>query len=245
MRTRLLTALAAFIMAIVGALLVSSYVQGADARAMAGVKTENVLVVQAAVPAGTPTEQLAQFVKPQPMPVSVVAEGALKDLSAVAGKVTAVDLVPSEQLLDSRLVDPGKVSVGGAVPVPKGMQEITVRMTPEHALGGKILPGDTVGIFVTMDQLNKDKEAVAVTHLVFQKVLVTRVQGVPGPPAEGVAPESAPVPDAPMDITFARTSADAERIVFATQKGSLWLSKEPKDADESGTAAIVQDGFFE
>jgi pilus assembly protein CpaB len=239
-RTRLLTALAALVLAIVGGFLVSAYVQGADQRALAGAKTVEILVVNEPVPAGTPTEQLAQYLTVKALPASVVAAGALSDLSTVGGKVTAVDLVPTEQLLESRLVAADERTIDGAVPVPEGLQEVTVPLAPDRVLGGTIRAGDTVGIFVTMVQNERDT-----THLLFHKVLVTNVQGAPALPAEGTDALTAPVPTAPMYITFARNSADAEKIVFATQYGSIWLSREPEGADETGTRMVTRDGFFQ
>ncbi|WCI08470.1 hypothetical protein PJ267_19735 [Arthrobacter sp. OVS8] len=54
MKSRLLAGIAALVLAIVGALLVVSYAQGADTRAVQGLDPVAVLVVKNAVPAGTP-----------------------------------------------------------------------------------------------------------------------------------------------------------------------------------------------
>ena len=53
MKSRLLAGVAALVLAILGALLVVSYAQGADTRAVQGLDPVTVLVVQKAVPAGT------------------------------------------------------------------------------------------------------------------------------------------------------------------------------------------------
>ena len=52
MKTRLLGGIAALLVAIIGTVLLVSYVQNADKRAMAGTETETIYVVQKAIPAG-------------------------------------------------------------------------------------------------------------------------------------------------------------------------------------------------
>ncbi len=53
MKSRLLAGIAAVVLAIIGAILVVSYAQGADTRAVQGLDPVSVLVVKKAVPAGT------------------------------------------------------------------------------------------------------------------------------------------------------------------------------------------------
>jgi pilus assembly protein CpaB len=118
MKIRLLAALTALVLAVLGAVLINGYVQGADARALAGVRTEDVLVVVKPVPAGTAVDDLAASVQTKAVPATAVATGALTRLDASKGTVTSVDLVPGEQLLKSRLVAPSAVQKTGTVAVP-------------------------------------------------------------------------------------------------------------------------------
>ena len=53
MKRRIIAAVAALLLAGIGAVVLTSYVRGADARAMAGMQTEKVLVVTTMVPKGT------------------------------------------------------------------------------------------------------------------------------------------------------------------------------------------------
>ena len=50
MKSRLLAGIAALVLAVVGAILVVSYAQGADTRAVQGLEPGHVLVVQKAYP---------------------------------------------------------------------------------------------------------------------------------------------------------------------------------------------------
>jgi pilus assembly protein CpaB len=262
-KIRLLAALAALVLAVVGAALVTVYVQGADARALAGAKAVDVFVVAKAVPANTPAESLPSFLKVQALPATAVAADGLSTLDGTTGTVTAVDLAPGEQLLRSRLVDPSSMVVPGTVPVPVGLQEVTVLLDPQRTVGGRLAAGDTVGIFVSVDV--GSTTATPLTHQLFHTVLITSIQGAPtdaaasgsaGVASAGSASASAPsststgtqapaVPAGSMLVTFARTAADVEKIIFAAENESIWLSKEPAGADLFGTRPVTTDGLFQ
>lgn len=246
MKTRLIGAAAALVLATTGTIAVTSYVQGADARALRGAETRNIYVIAKEVPASTAASELPKFVKPASVPASAVAEGAVTDLGALSGKVTSGALLPGEQLLNARMVDPASLLVPGKAAVPDGMQEVTVQLGPDRLVGGQLAAGDTVGVFVSFTEGAGYKGPT--THLVFQKVLITSIQGAPVEPATsktGTATTAAPpVPAGTMLVTLARTAPDAEKIVFAAEFGTIWLSKEPAEANEAGTSVITKDGFY-
>src|SRR4051794_28275219 len=107
MRRRLLAALAALLLAALGAVVLLAYVRGADSRALAGVQTVGVLVVDQPIPEGTPAEDLTALVRTEQLPARAAVPGRVSDLSALAGEVATVDLQPGEQLLASRFAAPG------------------------------------------------------------------------------------------------------------------------------------------
>lgn len=245
MKTRLIGGVAAFLLAISGTVAVTSYVQGADQRALKGAALMNVYVVDKNVPAKTPAADLTKYVKAASVPASAVAPGAVTDLGTLTGRVTAAPLLPGEQLLEGRMVDPASLLVPGTAPVPEGMQEITIQLGPDRVVGGQLAAGDTVGVYVSFTEgAGHDGPT---THLTFQKVLVTAVQGAPveatGKAGATTAP-GPPVPAGAMLITLARPAPDAEKIVFAAEFGTLWLSKEPATATEGGTSVITKGGFY-
>ncbi len=239
MRTRLLAALAALVLAVIGAVLVGSYVQSADQRALAGVETAEVLLVAKLIPAGTPAEQLGEFLVKKVIPKSAIAADALSELTDAGGKVAAIDLMPAEQLLSSRLVDPASLQAPGTVEVPEGMQEITIQLGADRTVGGRLAAGDTVGVIVSF----ADGPNAPTTQFVFHKVLITSIQGAPTQDPEAETAGAPPVPGGSMLVTFARSAPDAQKIVYAAQYGSIWLSKEPATADESGAGTVTRKDF--
>src|SRR5215210_7022036 len=101
---RLIAAIAAMLLAGVGAVLLLGYVGSADRRAMAGMETVKVLVVEKRVAEGTPAEKLSGFVTAKTLPVKAVASGTLSNLDPIRGRVATTDMQPGEQLLASRFI---------------------------------------------------------------------------------------------------------------------------------------------
>lgn len=242
MKSRLLAGIAALVLAILGVVLVVSYAQGADTRAVQGLNPVDVLVVAKAVPAGTSADAIQPFLATEKLPGSAVAKSALQNLEGQAGKVTAVELLPGEQLVAERLVAPEQFKSSGAVEVPEGLQEISFQLEPQRVVGGRLEAGDHIGIFISMKaggiEAKADKET---TQLAIHKVLVTAVRRAPvattepQPPATGgsTAPvEDTSLPTGSLLLTVAVDDVNASKIVYAAEFASLWLSKEPLTARE-------------
>ena len=244
MRRRLLAAFAALVLLFAGTVVLLAYVRGADARALAGVRTVEVLVADQEIPEGTSADELAALVRTEVLPRKAAVDGRVTDLDELAGLVATVDVQPGEQLLQSRFGEADAADEEGTVPVPAGLQEVAVLLEPQRALGGRIVAGDTVGVVVSIGDGKQTGDTGSVMH----KVLLTRVQGAPlpnDPEAEATeAPETeetatassgSSVPVQSLMITFAVTAAQAEAIVYGMEHGSVWLTLENEKADTSGT----------
>lgn len=257
MKSRLLAGAAAVVLAIVGAILVVSYAQSADQRAVKNLEPVDVLMVKTAIPAGTPVESMSDSLATEQLPASAVTGSSLKTLDASKGKVAAVDLVPGEQLVTERLVAPEDVKIQGSVKIPAGLQEVSFQLEPDRVIGGRLVPGDHVGVFVSMDAGGlEDKADKETTKLTVRKALVTAVQRAPE-----AAPTAQPTPSASADagsadprdttlpvgslmLTVAVSDLDAAKIVFAAEYAKMWLSKEPTNAKDSGPRIIQRSGVY-
>lgn len=242
------------IVAIIGTVLLVSYVQNADTRALADTETETVYVVEKAIAAGTGVDKMADAVVKKEVPKLAIAAGAVTDLNDVDQKVTAVALMPGEQLLSTRLVDADAFLGPSRVQVPTGMQEITLKLPIERVVGGQLAAGDTVGVFLSVDDSGAKSGG---TQLTFHKVLVTAAQFSNGSAAKSqetaaeednakgaLASKKTSSSDGTYLITLARNSADAERIVFATEFGNVYLSKEPANAVETTSGVVNNARLF-
>lgn len=221
------------VLAIVGAILVVSYAQGADHRAIENLEPVKVLVVKAAIPAGTPVEAMTASVSLEELPAAAVTDTALATLADSAGKVAAVDLVVGEQLVSGRLVTPDELPDKGIVGVPPGLQEVSFEIEPRRVVGGRINAGDHVGVFLSFDGgADKTKPEDPTTQLTLRKVLVTAVQRTPQTATTEQPTDT--IPSGLLMLTVAVTDVDAAKVVFASEFGRLWLSKEPLDAQDNG-----------
>ncbi len=237
---RLLAALAALLLALVGTVVLVAYVRGADARALEGVETVEVLVVDRPVPAGTPADQLADLVRTELLPAKAAAEGRVQDLAELAGRVADVDLQPGEQLLAARFSDPEDLAAPGTVAPPEGASEVSILLEPQRAVGGRLAAGDSVGVHVSLESR---------THVLLHRVLVTQEQGAPAP-AEAedgtqTASSGGAAPSASLLVTLGLRPEQAEAVVFAMENGTVWLSLEPADVDPSGTEVLTPENVYE
>ena len=166
-----------------------------------------------------------------------------------------IDLQPGDQLVEARLA---QKTVSAA---PADKVQISVELEPERAVGGMLKAGDTVGVYLSFDPFDLDdagqastsndaaaspdgttpatpatpKKSPNMTHLEFQKVLVTGVQIVDQTQTQTETPTDA-AKDTPAPaltsantfiVTLALDAAQSERLVFASEFGHVWLSNEP------------------
>ena len=244
MRRRLLAAFAAIVLLFAGTVVLLAYVRGADARALAGVQTVEVLVADKVIPEGTPADELTTLVRTEVLPRKAAVDGRVTGLDELSGLVATVDLQPGEQLLQSRFGEPDTADEEGTVPVPAGLQEVSVLLEPQRALGGRVAAGDTVGVVVSIG----DGKETGETGAVFHKVLLTEVQGAPrpaDPEAEATETEEtatassgSAVPVQSLMITLAVTAAQAEAIVYGMEHGGVWLTLENEDSGTDDTGPL-------
>ncbi|WP_448607811.1 Flp pilus assembly protein CpaB [Geodermatophilus sp. URMC 60] len=240
MRRRLLAALAALLLAATGAVVLLAYVRGADARALAGVETVDVLLVEQPVAEGTPAEELADLVRTERLPAKAAVPGGVADLDQLAGQVATVDLQPGEQLLAARFAAPADLTVPGTVTPPEGASEVSILLEPQRAVGGRLAAGDTVGVHVSLE---------GETHVVLNRVLVTQVQGAPVRSEAGdetqTASSGGAAPSASLMVTLGLLPEAAEAVVFGMEHGTVWLSLEPDGVDTTGTEVVTPENVYE
>ena len=209
MQRRLLAAVAAFLVAAVGAVVLVTYARSADARAQAGEQLVPVLVVGSTVPAGTDAADVAGSVSTEEVPARLAAPGSMSDLSAVTGFVTTADLLPGEQLLADRFADPDSLLPAGTVAAPTGTQEVSLTLQPQQAVDGALKAGDRVGVLV----LGKDAAGNAAAQSI-DGVLVTRSSGSSEPTD----------PSAQVTVTLALDAPQSATVIAGMQQGTIWLS---------------------
>jgi len=151
MKRRLLIIALALILAAVGTSGVLSYVRGANARAIAGMKAVSVLVAQKAITAGTTAGSALHtgLLASQTLPASSVPANALSAITSdMAALVFSADLQPGQLLLRSMLVTPAQTTSGLAI--PPGEMALTLNFCLPEAVAGAVQPGSEVAVFDTV-----------------------------------------------------------------------------------------------
>ena len=228
-RQKLIGIIASVVLAAVGTALLVTYVRSAENRALEGEETVSVLVVTDPIPKGTKAEDIGGKVKTEQVPAKVVASGSVASIGAVAGRVSAVDLLPGEQLVQSRFA-----SSAGKVGVPPGSLQVTVALEAVRVVGGQVREGDSVGVVASFEEPET-------THLILQKVPVTDVRTATDG-ARVTTKAEASAPTGTLLVTLALDAPSVERVVFAAEHGRLWLSWQPKEAGEGGTKVQTRAG---
>lgn len=254
----------AVLLAVAGTVALVLYVRGAEERALEGQRAVEVLVADAVIARGTPADELAGQVRTERIPAAVQARGSVDDLAALSGTVAAVELLPGEQLSTLRFVEPGALDSADDVPVPEGLQELTVAVEPQRVLGGEVAAGDRVGLIASFEPFTLEgvtldpdlplpdtaelpEQLPNTTGFLYHKVLVTDVLlDAAAPAAAAGEEEELPELAAPGNVfvTLAVDAPQAERIVFVQEFGRLWLTLEPAEAIEDGTEQRTRGNVF-
>ncbi|WP_375000412.1 Flp pilus assembly protein CpaB [Aeromicrobium sp. CTD01-1L150] len=221
MNSRVLAIIGAVVLALLGALALFVYVQGAQDRAFEGTERVPVLQVTAEVAAKTPASELSGSVESVELPRAAVVDGAVTDLSEVDGLVTRGVLVPGDQLTTAKFAQADEVE--GDAALPEGMQELAVPLSGARIVGGALAPGDEVGVFTSYPDSKVTSNPI--NNLLVLGVntgLVAAEEGADG-----------------TQVTFAVETLDAERIVHAMEFGTVWLTKQNDETDTSGGRTIT------
>lgn len=234
MQKRIVATVAAVTLAAIGTAVLLLYVQGAERRALAGVEAVDVLVAQEAIPKGTTAEDLGDRVASEKVASKLRPDGAVSDLDDLEGLVTGIDLVPGEVLVEERFVEAASFQAASQVEIPEGLQVVTVSLTPDRAVGGQLSAGDTVGLIASFgDGAGGEGNAGPTAHLFLDQILIANVQGAPV--AQSDDEDASAAPGGNLLVSLAVDGGDAEKIVFAAENGSLWLTSQTEGESSDGT----------
>lgn len=248
MKRRMIGLVASLVLATVGTFALVSYVQSAKDNALAGEQLVDVLVVAQPIAKGTPASTIGGLVKTTQVPLKVQAAGSVSSLASLTGQVAAVDLVPGEQLMASRFVTTAVAA--GVAEIPADKLQVTISLDPTRAVGGRVRAGDRVGVVASLST-GADGAEVETTNMILHKVVVASVQAEQKlPDAEEATPNSprnrtpTVAPTGNLLVTLALDAPSVERVVFAAERGTLWLALEPAEAPEAGTKVVTAGNIF-
>lgn len=252
---RFLGILAGLVAALIGTLILMSVVERSSSKEDEDApQLASVLVVRALIPRQTQVGLVVPNVELVQIPVDLVAPGALSSLDGIQpGLVTSTELLPGEQLIIDRFVDP---RVQTRIAVPEGLQEVTISLPTPQAAGGSLVAGDLVGVVASFSLPSTDETTAtdgagdvqgSATTFILHQVLITAVKFSPGDATaieQGLGQRLDSVNRYTSDqvlITFAVSSVDAARIIFAGEYGRIWLTLEGPTATVGGEGVVQFD----
>lgn len=223
MNKRIIAVLGAALLALLAVVAMVVYAQGADERARKGAEAVNVLQATTDIPAGTPASKLATMVKLVQVPRANLIDGAVENLDALSGQLTTTALVVGDQITTKKFNSPDKID--SPTIVPRGLQSLSIPLSSDRALGGKLKVGDEVGIIISYG-------SGSVVAAPINQVLVVGVDsGVLGG-AEGGSGNT---------ITVAVNTETAEKITHALEFGNLRLTLQNDSTNIAGGRTIKQE----
>lgn len=256
MKTRIIGAIIALILTVVGAFFLVTYVRGADARAQEGAELADVYVVKKEIPSGTAGESIGDFVEADTAPERNIPDDAVTDLSDLEGLVADSKVLVGAQLLQAQFVDPAVKASRGDVDVPAGMQEVSFALPVQRMVGGAIRSGSKIGLVVTKYEVGVDiKDStptfVPESQFSFNGVLVTNAQ-IGENVSDGDSSEDETSGDTIL-LTVALATHDAERLVWAMegyeQQGDyipyvgVWATLQNDATDTAGSSPVNESNF--
>jgi pilus assembly protein CpaB len=229
MGRRVMAALAAMLIGLIGVAAVFLYASGADARAVNSQEPKSVFLAQELIPTGTTAADAVArglMVKTKVASKGVPA-GALTQVEGATGKLVALtDIAAGDFVVATRF---GTTPTGAkAISVPEGQVAISVTLTDPGRVGTFMTPGSRIVIYDTYVPVTADGKPFPgaggkQTQVLLDNVLVIAM-GSTALSAPVVKEEGAPAAAADTGslVTVAVAPATAAKLVHGIQTGTLY-----------------------
>lgn len=150
MKRRITVVAVALVLALVGVVAIRSYVDKADARAVAGLDPVQAYVAATTVPGGTTlNDAIAQgLARLEKLPRKTVPAGAVNQVTPALGDLVTTGTLPAGSILMQSSFGPQQLHTDG-LPIPKGEMAVTVSLGDPERVGGFVQPGSEIAIFDT------------------------------------------------------------------------------------------------
>lgn len=247
MRTKAIVIVIALILAGIATVLAVNYINSARSEVAASSEPIEVLVAQEDIPRGAAAEELIAggMIALEQVPQRYVAADAISSERAIEGQVLNAPLSKGEQVTTARFSLPS--AAGLAYSVPADQVAIAIPVDEVRGISGMVRPGDRVAVFVTIENPEDDEEvgeAAKVTRLLIPEAKVVAMgTALTAEPAQetgdggAIVTENREEVQAPSVMTLAVPPADAEKLIFSEEEGSVWVTLLPATAETGPTTS--------
>ena len=143
-------------------------------------------------------------------PVNFPIDGSFKNTQDVVGRVVVFPIGPNQPVRESLLAAPG--AVGLTAKIPDGKRAVAMETNDVANVAGFLFPGSHVDVLVTFRPDNNQQQDLTATVLQNVEVLST---------GEKTRPDASGKPEKVRQVTVLLTPDDAEKLVLASNKGSV------------------------
>ncbi len=231
MRSRIVILVVAVALGVLAAVLTGRYIDSLQRGVAAEDEPIEVLVAQDTLARGASADELIEegLIVRESIPRRYVAEGAVSSAASIEGQVLAEGVSAGEQITQARFKFPSQA--GLAYSIPADYVAVAISNNAVKGVAGLVKPGDHVMAVVTFDP-GPDGQPLSQIFIRKARVLAvgTSVGAEPAAAATngggGLGGQSAQEQEQPTanTITLALSPADVERLVFAEEKGTVWLA---------------------
>jgi pilus assembly protein CpaB len=236
---RVLTAVAAVVLAAAASVLAYTYLTQADARAQDKTELVPALVAKNVIPKGTPGKTAVDeglFVTKK-VPREAVPDSVLTSDDGLTGLVASAQISKGQFVVRDSFVAPSQVD-GFSTTVKDGKQAISLSVDTTHGVAGFIQPNDSINMILTLDIDDKSGKAGPQKTTAFLipglRVLAvgTTTTGTTSNNNNGTTDTTAaPAQEQKGLITVEVTPRQAEQIAHSMVVGTITLTLNPPDFD--------------
>ena len=237
-RQRVIIVLISLVVAVVGtALIVSAATRQRD-EALAATHSVSVLVASERIQPGTTGAAARALVQRANIPASALVPGVLTDLDSVVDLRAIAPIFPGQQIVNEQWSD----SPVSDLRPPPGTLGLAVQLGDPQRVAGFVTPGSHVALFATLTVAG---EREVRTRLMLSPITVLGVGSstlTTRTTQEAGSTSTEQVPSA--ILTLALTPSQAERVVFATTQGELYLGLLGEKVRTPPSAGVTSTSVF-
>jgi pilus assembly protein CpaB len=244
MQSRVLAILVAVVLAMVATAALVVYVNGADRRAISGQQPRLVWVAAQSIQAGTSgqTARNTGKIKQVEVPSRNVVAGAVLSMAQIENRYAAVDIVAGEQLLQKRWVGAEDVAGGRLLQIEPGHQALAIQMDMTRQVAGFVTPGDKVSLVLSMKRPGPGGDLERSQFLLQNvQVLAVGATALANAAAQGGGSRVNQGRGEVAAVTLSIPDGDVERVVYAAENGSIYMTLLPPDAKDVPSEGATAD----
>ena len=188
---------------------------------MANEETAIVVRTRQAIPKGTLLEE-SQF-QQVTIPARGLSKNTVTEIDSITGKYAAVDIPAEDTMLMSKVSDNIPFPDSYLYELPEGKQAMSIRLkTFESGLSGKLIPGDIVSVYASLDSEEAKETYLATAPPELRYVSILSVTTETGADYDKQAEKNEE--ELPLTVELLVTDRQAQALAGLNQESTIHLA---------------------